>query len=119
MSKSAKPPISVHILDTSRGRPATGVPITLYKEENGTWHTVGNGQTNADGRCETFLTREQFSSGTFKIHYAVEDYFMKNSGFSFYPYIEVVFKIDNAGNDQNYHIPLLLNPFGYSTYRGS
>ncbi|XP_055710444.1 probable 5-hydroxyisourate hydrolase R09H10.3 [Phlebotomus papatasi] len=116
---SKKPPISVHILDTSRGCPAAEVPIMLYKEENGTWKTVGSSQTNSDGRCDQFLTREEFSAGTFKIHYAVHEYFMKNLGFSFYPYIEVVFKIENASDNQNYHIPLLLSPYGYSTYRGS
>uniref|UniRef100_A0A1L8DZ36 5-hydroxyisourate hydrolase n=1 Tax=Nyssomyia neivai TaxID=330878 RepID=A0A1L8DZ36_9DIPT len=116
---SKKPPISIHILDTSRGRPATGIPVTLFKENNGSWETIGSGQTNTDGRCDQFLTREQFSAGTYKMFYGVEDYFVKTTGFSFYPYIEVVFKIENAGNDQNYHIPLLISPFGYSTYRGS
>ncbi|GAB0095355.1 5-hydroxyisourate hydrolase [Sergentomyia squamirostris] len=115
----AKPPISVHILDTSQGRPAAGVPITLFKLDGEIWAPLGGGLTNPDGRCTELLTRQQFTTGTYKIHYSVSDYLKATAGFTFYPYVEVVFQVDRAGDDHHYHIPLLLNPYGYSTYRGS
>lgn len=110
--------ISTHILDTALGRPAANVSITLSKQDSEHWQTIGSGKTNQDGRvpdlCEYLPS---LVAGTYKIHFDTKAYFLSMKNPIFYPYAEVVFMIDY--NQQHYHIPLLLSPFGYSTYRGS
>ncbi|MEH6570183.1 MAG: hydroxyisourate hydrolase [Halioglobus sp.] len=110
--------ITTHILDTALGSPAAGVTITLYHRVAGDWVKVGSGQTNADGRvpdlCPSDLVLE---AGTYRMHFAVSHYFDAINAPVFYPWAEVVFNI--AGDGQHYHIPLLLSPYSYSTYRGS
>ncbi|MDG2018111.1 MAG: hydroxyisourate hydrolase [Porticoccaceae bacterium] len=110
--------ITTHILDTARGTPASNVAITLSKLEKDQWQPIGSGNTNDDGRI-TDLCKQQtvLSVGTYKMHFATKQYFSAVGDAVFYPYAEIVFVIDNI--DQHYHIPLLLSPFGYSTYRGS
>jgi len=106
--------ISTHILDTSKGMPAEGVHVSLEKMENNQWQNVGQGVTNTDGRyafdCEK-------NSGTYRLIFGIEDYFKKHKQESFFLNTPVIFKIENT--QRKYHVPLLLNPFGYSTYRGS
>lgn len=110
--------ITTHVLDTSRGRPAAGVPVTLEIESAGGWKLLGKGTTNADGRVSDLLGDEVvLSAGVYRLIFDTGTYFAKQNEASFYPLVTVVFRIDNPG--QHYHVPLLLSPFGYSTYRGS
>ena len=110
--------ITTHILDTSRGRPATGVPVVLEYERGGEWIEVGRGQTDADGRLKDLL-RADFSlaEGTYRLSFDASGYFSAQGTESFYPLVTVTFFVADA--TQHYHVPLLLSPYGYSTYRGS
>lgn len=108
--------LTTHILDTTLGKPAPGITIILYKEMND-WKEVSRGVTNADGRITNLLDKEVLlPHGTYKLKFDTKPYFDKQSVQSFYPFVEIVFDISK---DEHYHVPLLLNPFGYSTYRGS
>ena len=109
-------PITTHILDTSTGRPAAGVPVRLDRLE-GEWSTLAAGTTNEDGRVADLLPAGSLSPGTYRMFFDTGAYWTASASEGFYPYVEVVFTIENT--DQHYHVPLLLNPFGYSTYRGS
>jgi 5-hydroxyisourate hydrolase len=109
--------ITTHVLDTSRGRPAAGVPVTLEVEAAGSWTLVGKGTTNADGRVADLVAGASISAGTYRLIFDTAAYFTAQNVNSFYPQVTVTFKIEDAS--QHYHVPLLLNPFGYSTYRGS
>ena len=109
--------ITTHILDTTKGKPAEGVTIILYGGENDEWTELARGITNADGRIADLLDKDDLLHyGIYKMRFETKDYFDKKQVKTFYPYVEIIFEIE-AG--QHYHIPLLLNPFGYSTYRGS
>jgi len=110
--------ITSHILDTSLGKPAQGVSITLSQQQKDSWLVQGNGTTNADGRVTDFTgVVDPLPGGVYKLTFELADYYRALSQQTFYPYAEVVFQIE--GDGQHYHVPLLLNPFGYSTYRGS
>ena len=110
--------ITTHILDTARGCPASGVTITLSRMEQDEWTETGSGKTNEDGRVPGLCAQGTvLDAGTYRMHFAVSQYFEAIEAPVFYPWAEVVFNID--GNGQHYHIPLLISPFGYSTYRGS
>jgi 5-hydroxyisourate hydrolase len=111
--------ITTHILDTSRGRPASGVPVSLEMQEaDGNWRSLGTGKTDMDGRLRDLLPEDfKLQPGLFRLSFETAVYFETQSLRSFYPHVVVVFQIDDA--QQHYHVPLLLNPFGYSTYRGS
>lgn len=109
--------ITTHILDTTKGKPASGVKIMLYQEQNDGWTEIAKGLTNADGRIPDLLKKDVLlKTGIYKMRFDVKEYFEKNNTKGFYPYVEIVFEINSS---EHYHIPLLLNPFGYSTYRGS
>ena len=110
--------ITTHVLDTARGRPAAGVPVTLEVEAAGGWILLGKGTTNADGRISDLIPDDTtIEAGVYRLIFDTSTYFAGNNIQSFYPQVTVVFKIENPG--QHYHVPLLLSPFGYSTYRGS
>ena len=109
--------ITTHVLDTSRGRPAAGVPVTLEIEGGEGWRLVGKGSTNADGRITGLTTGDSIAAGVYRLIFDTATYFADQKVESFYPQVTVTFKIEDA--TQHYHVPLLLNPFGYSTYRGS
>ncbi len=109
--------ITTHILDTTKGKPAEGVTIILYQGGNDEWTELSRGKTNADGRISDLVDKDDLLHfGIYKMRFETKDYFDKNQIQTFYPYVEIIFEIES---DQHYHIPLLLNPFGYSTYRGS
>ena len=109
--------ITTHILDTTRGRPAAGVSITLYHQHDSHWTEVAQGITNQDGRIPDLLPKEiLLEPGVYKIRFDVKPYFEQQHTKAFYPFVEIVFDVDSA---EHYHVPLLLNPYGYSTYRGS
>lgn len=109
--------LTSHILDTTKGKPAEGVTIILYRGGNDEWNEIARGITNSDGRLKELLpANETLQIGIYKMRFETKDYFDKNGTATFYPYVEIVFDIQS---NEHYHIPLLLNPFGYSTYRGS
>ena len=110
--------ITTHILDTARGCPAEGVMIRLFVAVDDGWGELANGITNGDGRVAGLLENDRvLPEGTYRAHFEVSGYFRNRGHKHFYPYVDVVFNID--GDGQHYHIPLLLSPYGYSTYRGS
>jgi 5-hydroxyisourate hydrolase len=109
--------LTTHILDTTQGKPATGVLIVLYQQQDTDWKEIVRGITNHDGRITDWLpSAEVLPAGQYKLKFETGDYFKQSMISSFYPFVEVVFSITDTSH---YHVPLLLNPFGYSTYRGS
>jgi 5-hydroxyisourate hydrolase len=110
--------ITTHVLDTSAGSPAEGIKIQLQKPiGEGQWETITEGVTNSDGRISPFLPKEKvLPPGVYRMLFEVKPYFEKKDAKCFYPYVPVVFEILDT---EHYHVPLLLNPYGYSTYRGS
>ena len=108
--------VTTHILDTSSGKPAEGVMIILYLGGNDEWIELNRGLTNADGRLTDLVKQDLLQQGIYKLRFETKDYFDKKQLKTLYPYVEIIFEIDSS---EHYHVPLLLNPFGYSTYRGS
>jgi len=106
--------ISTHILDTSIGNPAAGVKVTLEKWDDNAWKQIAQGLTNEDGRHVFDIEK---SPGKYQIHFFTEEYFQKSKTEYFFLQTPVAFKITKI--DRKYHVPLLVNPYGYSTYRGS
>jgi hydroxyisourate hydrolase len=111
--------ISTHILDTSRGQPAAGVGVKLEALNAGEgWSQLAQAQTDEDGRVKAFdLSEPQLAAGTYRLVFAVGGYFEALNQESFYPEVVVNFRVE--GGPEHYHVPLLISPFGYSTYRGS
>jgi len=111
--------ITTHVLDTSRGSPASGVPVVLEVESaDGDWQLLGNGTTDSDGRLRDLLPAGwALAIGTYKLTFDTETYFRAHNVEGFYPFVVVVFSI--LDTDEHFHVPLLLSPYGYSTYRGS
>lgn len=111
--------ITTHVLDTSRGRPAPGVSVVLeHQQPGGEWMRVGDGRTDADGRLRSLLAEgRKPAAGIYRLTFDTRRYFTALDVRAFYPSVTVTFEIiENGGH---YHVPLLLSPFGYSTYRGS
>jgi 5-hydroxyisourate hydrolase len=116
------PRLSTHVLDTSRGVPAAGVRIELHKLENGARRRVAVATTNADGRTDApLLAGERLDTGVYELTFHAGEYF-RGAGIAISdpPFLdEVVVRVGIADASGNYHVPLLLAPYGYSTYRGS
>jgi 5-hydroxyisourate hydrolase len=109
--------LTTHILDTTQGKPAAGVEIALYQQHQTDWKEIVRGITNHDGRITDWLPKDELlPHGQYKLKFETGDYYKQLMISSFYPFVEVVFSITDSSH---YHVPLLLNPFGYSTYRGS
>lgn len=109
--------ITTHILDTSKGKPASDVTVVLYSGTNDAWTEIGRGKTNGDGRVTDLLPKDSLlETSIYKLRFETKDYFDKQQITTFYPFVEIVFDVEFT---EHYHVPLLLNPFGYSTYRGS
>jgi len=110
--------ITTHILDTTKGRPAAGVALALHAAAGaGEWRELARGTTNADGRVADLLPLGQvLAAGVYKLTFFTQAYFERDRTAHFYPVVEICFCVADASH---YHVPLLLNPFGYSTYRGS
>lgn len=109
--------LTTHILDTSTGRPAVGVHVILSMQRKQKWEDIAEGVTNDDGRVPDLLKKNvTMELGTYKLRFETQSYFSRHAVQTFYPFVEVSFQITTA---EHYHVPLLLNPFGYSTYRGS
>ncbi len=117
MSATARSPITTHILDVALGKPAAGVAVRLARLEGHTFVDLATGATDADGRVTTLLAPGSLTPGTFRLSFDVGAYFLGSQRKSFYPHVDVVFVVEHP--DQHHHVPLLLSPFGYSTYRGS
>ncbi|MPC29633.1 5-hydroxyisourate hydrolase [Portunus trituberculatus] len=110
-------PLTSHVLDTATGQPAANMRIVLHKLQGDTWQEITTKNTNCDGRAGYFIPKEAFTQGTYKMLFDTGAYFKKLAVKGFYPYVEIVFVIENLG--EHYHVPLLISPYGYSTYRGS
>ncbi|XP_042887875.1 5-hydroxyisourate hydrolase-like isoform X3 [Penaeus japonicus] len=110
-------PLTSHVLDTATGRPAANMKLSLHRLQNAVWQEIAVKETNSDGRAGQFLSQEAFTPGTYKMFFDTGDYFRQQGTTGFYPYVEIVFVIEKP--EEHYHIPLLLSPYGYSTYRGS
>ena len=110
--------ITTHVLDTAHGRAAAGVPIRLERLDAGTWALVGDGSTDADGRLRTLTQPGPMPEGTYRIQFDTAAYFA-TAGITtyFFPVAEIQFLVRDGS--AHYHVPLLLSPFGYSTYRGT
>ena len=109
--------ITTHVLDTSLGRPAAGVPVTLEVREGAAgWKQLGRGATDADGRLRN-LAPQPLPAGTYRLTFDTRAYFESRQTASFYPEVAIVFEVRDAA--AKYHVPLLISPYGYSTYRGS
>ncbi len=109
--------ITTHVLDTSLGKPGYNITIQLQKYIDSTWHTIAQGVTNADGRIPDLLPASQIlPAGNYKMVFDTDGYFKRMNTKGFYPSVEIQF---NTFDGSHYHVPLLINPFGYSTYRGS
>jgi 5-hydroxyisourate hydrolase len=105
--------ITTHVLDTAAGRPAAGVPITLEILSGSEWSELGRGATDDDGRLRTLTPAGPVAAGTYRIRFDTAAYFPHG----FFPVVEIQFVVRDGA--QHHHVPLLLSPFGYSTYRGS
>ena len=109
--------ITTHVLDTSRGRPAAGVAARLDKQSAaGAWVEVGRGVTDGDGRIRDLL-ETPLEAGAYRLIFDSGAYFRTRDTPAFYPQVTIEFEVRDLA--QHYHVPLLLSPFGYSTYRGS
>lgn len=113
------PTISTHVLDTARGVPAAGIDVVLeHQVGDDSWHEIGRGTTNKDGRVTDIAgSSNAIAPGTYRICFATADYLAHTAGGGFYPRARIEFII--AADEAHYHVPLLLSPWGYSTYRGS
>lgn len=106
--------ITTHILDTSRGKPAVNVGVKLEARRDSAWHEVGRGETDSDGRCKT-LAPGDVPPGIYRLCFDTGSYFRERHTETFFPEIVVIFTVTEG----KYHVPLLVSPYGYSTYRGS
>jgi 5-hydroxyisourate hydrolase len=111
--------ISTHVLDTSLGRPAAAVPVHLERRSSsGAWQTVASGETDSNGRCRDLASSDDpLSPGVYRITFDTERYFGTLGVDGLYPVVAVTFVVREATS--HYHIPLLVSPNGYTTYRGS
>lgn len=110
--------ISTHVLDNARGIPAEGVPLVLETQSGNAWERIGGGTTDDDGRVNDLLQEvDELTPGVYRMTFQTGEYFDKHDLDGFYPVARVVFEVDAA--DEHYHVPLLLSPYGYTTYRGS
>lgn len=112
-----KSPITTHVLDTAAGHPAVGVEVRLaHRDASEAWREIGSGTTDVDGRVVDLIATT-LESGEYRLRFETGAYFDRLGIATFYPYVEVVFSVAHPA--EHYHVPILINPFGYSTYRGS
>lgn len=117
-AQEVKYQLSSHILDITQGKPAPDVKITLSKQDKKeNWKKIDEKLTDKNGRIPNFLKQEgKDNTGIYKLTFYTEPYFEKAGQKSFYPFIEIVFELKD---NEHYHVPITLSPFGYSTYRGN
>ena len=104
--------ITTHVLDTAAGQPGRGIAVELERVEHAQWHLVGGGITDDDGRLRTLTAEGPVPPGTYRIRFQTGAY-----GNPFFPVVEIQFVVGDGA--AHYHVPLLLSPYGFSTYRGS
>jgi len=110
--------ITTHVLDTSTGRPAASVGVRLEILLGEDWVFISKGSTDPDGRLrDLFPADRAFEEGTYRLVFDTAPYFESNGVAGFYPEVPVVFRV--TAPEEHHHVPLLLSPFGYATYRGS
>lgn len=115
---AADNPLSVHVLNLQDGLPSAGVQVTLEKQDGKNWKALNSGTTNAQGRITALYPSEQpLENGVYRVTFKTGDWFAKQNATSFFPEVPVIFNVDAAV--PHYHIPLLLSPYGFSTYRGN
>lgn len=113
-----KSPLTTHVLDTARGRPAAGVAVTAEIQRGDGWQRIGGGTTDDDGRVAALLPDGvALEAAVYRLRFATAAYFVAAGVPAFYPEVQIAFRV--AEPAQHHHVPLLLSPFGYSTYRGS
>lgn len=110
-------PLTTHALDTALGKPAAGMKIVLERAAEAGYEKIGEGVTDADGRVAGLISAERFKPGRYLLHFDTGHYFAATKRECFYPEVAVLFTVKDAA--QHHHVPLLISPFGYSTYRGS
>ena len=108
--------VTTHVLDAVSGNPAASVGVVLEQHIEGSWRELATARTDADGRVAD-LGPEAVSAGRYRITFETGSYFSARGQSTFYPYVTIIFELDDAS--AHYHVPLLLSPFAYSTYRGS
>jgi 5-hydroxyisourate hydrolase len=108
--------LSTHVLDAASGQPAVGVQVVLDRRDGGGWQQLGEAVTDDDGRARD-LAPGGLGAGVHRLVFATGAYFAATGQTGFYPEVSVVFEVTDTG--RHYHVPLLLSPFAYSTYRGS
>ncbi len=111
--------ISTHVLDTARGKPARNVPVRLERREaSGGWRELASAQTDQDGRCSHLLSGDAIlPAGHYRLIFDAAKYFTAEKVDGLYPVVEITFQVREG--EEHFHIPLLLSPNGYTTYRGS
>ncbi|MDF3071879.1 MAG: 5-hydroxyisourate hydrolase [Polyangiaceae bacterium] len=109
--------ITTHVLDTSLGKPAASVPVVLSVREGAGYRELARGVTDADGRVRRFEPEPLLGVGAYSLTFETSDYFRADSRAAFFQRVTLEFFV--ADESQHYHVPLLLSPFGYTTYRGS
>ncbi|NXU06611.1 HIUH hydrolase, partial [Buphagus erythrorhynchus] len=119
MSEVGNGTLTTHVLNTAMGLPAAGLVVRLaqLQEPGPQWTELAQRHTDADGRCQPLLALGQAKSGTYKLHFETAEYWQGLGHTSFYPFVEVIFIISDPG--QKLHVPLLISPYSYTTYRGS
>ena len=108
--------VTTHVLDATSGRPAADVEVTLDRQSGASWQRVASGRTDADGRISEFGPGD-LEGGVYRVSFAVGAYFAGRKQPTFYPEVVISFRLDEM--DEHCHVPLLLSPYAYSTYRGS
>jgi len=108
--------LSTHVLNTATGQTGSTMSVTLESQDGSSWKSVGTWVTNADGRVRDF---PKLSAGTHRLIFDTMSYFKSLSQECFYPCVKVEFALPVSDAPQHYHVPLLVSPFGFSTYRGS
>lgn len=114
----AQNPLSVHVLNLQDGLPSSEVKVSLEEQENGKWVQLSQATTNEQGRIPALYPEgKKLEKGMYKVTFKTGDWFKAHKQKSFFPEVPVIFEVD--GSVEHYHIPLLLSPYGYSTYRGN
>jgi 5-hydroxyisourate hydrolase len=108
--------VTTHVLDTARGQPAAGVAVRLERVSDAGPEVIGRASTDTDGRVRD-IGPERLAAGTYRLVFAAAAYFAQQRTAAFFPEVAVTFTV--GAQEQHYHVPLLLSPFGYTTYRGS
>ncbi len=118
LTLAAGNPLSVHVLNLENGLPSPDVRVTLEQRQGDTWKSLNSGETNAQGRITTLYPEgKALEKGTYRVTFKTGDWFAKQKASTFFPEVPVIFEAD--GSVEHYHIPLLLSPYGFSTYRGN